>query len=134
MSNRTIFIIVAGLIVIAALVYFTSIGSANKVKLVQSDEFANLLNEEVFVLQVHTPYYGEIEGTNLVVEDWENIEKYLDDLPNKDKKIAVYCRSGRMSGEVSKRLVDLGYENIYDLEGGMNSWQNTGRELVIKER
>lgn len=105
--------------------------SEGGVKLLESAEFEQLINsDDVYVLQVHTPYYGEIEGTDLVLEDWENIENYLDELPEKDQPIAVYCRSGRMSGIVAQQLTDLGYTEIYDLDGGMNAWQTSGKEIV----
>lgn len=42
-------------------------------------------------------------------------------LPDKDKKIFVYCLSGSRSMTASKILVKLGYTNIYNL-GGINRW------------
>jgi len=101
----------------------------NQIVSVNSEEFANLI-DAAFVLQVHEPYYGEIEGTDLVVEDWDNLDSYIDKLP-KDKKIAIYCRSGRMSGIVAEQLAERGYD-VYDLEGGMNAWQESGKELIVR--
>ena len=135
MDKKIYINLIALLVLIGLILIFIVFGNKPGVNLINSGEFSELIdNEDVFVLQVHTPYYGEIEGTDLVVEDWENIENYLDELPGKDEKIAVYCRSGSMSGQVSQKLADLGYEMVYDLEGGMNSWQAGGRELVEVER
>lgn len=105
-----------------------------KANLVNSDEFENLMNEEnIFVIQAHTPYQEEIEGTNLITEDWENIESYLSELPqDKNTKILVYCRSGRMSAISAQQLIDLGYKNVYDLEGGMKAWEGGGRNLISR--
>jgi phage shock protein E len=130
MDKRIILLAIVTVLIVAG--YFVFSGGSGGVNLVNSEEFSELVNDDVFTLQVHTPYYGEIEGTDLVVEDWENIGAHLDELPSKDKKIAVYCRSGRMSGIVSQQLVDIGYEDIYDLDGGMNSWEESGRDLVVR--
>jgi rhodanese-related sulfurtransferase len=104
---------------------------AKKIKNIGPDEFENIiLGEDVFVVQTHTPYEGEIEGTDLIIEDWENIENYLDKFPeDKDAKIAIYCRSGRMSGVVAERLAELGYDKIYNLEKGYLSWVDSGKKL-----
>ncbi len=131
MGNEKFVYLLLGLIVILG-VFFTfnnNVKDVNEVNLIDSNEFEGLI-DDAFVLQVHTPYYGEIEGTDLVIEDWENIELYLDDLPN-DRKIAIYCRSGRMSGIVAEQLAELGYE-VYDLDGGMKAWEASGRELIVR--
>ncbi len=38
-------------------------------------------------------------------------------LPDKDKLIFVYCRSGRRSKEASKKLAALGYTNVVEFGG-----------------
>ena len=120
------------IILVIAIIYFVS---SQKVNLVKPDEFESMKSTgEVFVLNTHTPYQGEIEGTDLVIEDWQNIALYKDKLPqDKNKKILVYCRSGRMSSSASQQLIDLGYKNIYDLEGGMDAWVENGKKLISKE-
>jgi rhodanese-related sulfurtransferase len=122
-----------GLVLFLVIGSFFIFNSKTKVNKLNVEEFEGLINENVFSLQVHTPYYAEIEGTDLVLEDWENIGKYLDKLPLKNEPIAVYCRSGRMSGIVSQELIDLGYTMVYDLEGGMNAWESSGREVIIND-
>ncbi|MBI4151157.1 rhodanese-like domain-containing protein [Candidatus Woesearchaeota archaeon] len=86
----------------------------------------------VFVLNVHTPYEGEIAGTDAFIEDWEHIANHRDQLPaDKDAPILVYCRSGRMSTSAVQQLQELGYTNINHLTGGMNAWKDAG--LPIEE-
>ncbi|MEX0920093.1 MAG: rhodanese-like domain-containing protein [Candidatus Pacearchaeota archaeon] len=105
-----------------------------------NDDFKNLNHEEfsqvidskdVFVINTHTPYMGEIEGTDLIAENWENMELYEEKLPDdKNTLIAVYCRSGRMSESAAEQLYEMGYRNIHNLEGGMISWEQNGREII----
>ncbi|NCN99242.1 sulfurtransferase [Candidatus Pacearchaeota archaeon CG10_big_fil_rev_8_21_14_0_10_35_219] len=127
MKKNLVYLILGAIIIMAVGVTFVDFD--NQIVSVNSEEFANLI-DAAFVLQVHEPYYGEIEGTDLVVEDWDNLDSYIDKLP-KDKKIAIYCRSGRMSGIVAEQLAERGYD-VYDLEGGMNAWQESGKELIVR--
>ena len=42
-------------------------------------------------------------------------------LPDKDALIFVYCRSGNRSANAARRLVNMGYTNVYDF-GGIVDW------------
>ncbi len=42
-------------------------------------------------------------------------------VPSKDKKIVIYCRSGRRSKEAYAKITALGYTDVYDL-GGIQDW------------
>lgn len=133
--KRRLLIIIGVLLFLLFLIsFFYHSPREAEVKLVEAVAFEQIIqDEETFVLNTHTPYEGEIEGTDLIIEDWQNIALYQDKLPaDKDIPIAVYCRSGRMSAEAAKQLVDLGYKNIYDLKGGINAWKESGRKIVTK--
>jgi rhodanese-related sulfurtransferase len=41
----------------------------------------------------------------------------------KDSQIVVYCSDGERSTQVAEILVNLGYSNVRDLIGGINSWK-----------
>jgi len=131
MVNRKIFwfLGMAGIFAIMLIFLFVSEKSVTNLNV---EEFEKILNSDpVFVINTHTPYIGEIEGTNLVAENWQNIVFYKNELPeDKSTPIAVYCRSGSMSSSVAQQLSDLGYTKIYNLEGGMNSWEQSGRKII----
>lgn len=42
-------------------------------------------------------------------------------LPDLDAEILVYCRSGNRSAQAAKKLIALGYTNVYDF-GGISNW------------
>ncbi|MEK7353616.1 MAG: rhodanese-like domain-containing protein [Chloroflexota bacterium] len=87
-------------------------------------------NKDFLLVNVHIPYAGEIRGTDLFVP-YNEIEPNLSKLPaDKGAKIVLYCRSGRMSDIAAKELTRLGYTNIRDVEGGMESWEQAGYQLI----
>src|SRR3990167_6403145 len=92
--------------------------------------FQGTLLTLALLLNVHTPYEGQINGTDEIIEDWENMDKYMEKLPmDVSVPIAVYCKSGRMSGEVANSLKEMGYK-VYDLDGGMIAWEESGRKII----
>jgi len=100
---------------------------------VTPDRLAQMLQNKDFTLvNVKTPYVGEIDGTDLFIP-YEQLTARASDLPqSKSAKILVYCRSGAESAVASQTLLDLGYTNIWNLDGGMNAWQLSGRTLLNK--
>ena len=47
-----------------------------------------------------------------------------------DVEVVVVCRSGGRSGQVVSYLMNNGWDNVRNLDGGMQSWAATGREVV----
>jgi len=102
---------------------------------ISSDTLASMLDHKDFTfLNVKTPYIGEIDRTDLYIP-YTALAARAGELPaDKAAPIVVYCRSGNESGIASQTLLDLGYTNIYNLDGGMNAWTASGRQIVDKNR
>jgi rhodanese-related sulfurtransferase len=47
-----------------------------------------------------------------------------------DTEVVVVCRSGGRSGQVVSYLIGNGWDNVRNLDGGMQSWAAAGRDLV----
>lgn len=99
------------------------------------DRLATMLGQKDFtLLNVKTPYIGEIAGTDLYIP-YDQVGARAADLPaDKAAKVVVYCRSGHESAIAAQTLVDLGYTNIDNLDGGMDAWTASGRQLVNLNR
>lgn len=64
---------------------------------------------------------GHIPGAICIPN--ENIgSEPLEELPDKDQLIYVYCRSGNRSKKAAQKLVDMGYTNIVEF-GGIINWK-----------
>lgn len=98
-------------------------------RLVGPAEFEALLHDpSATVINVHVPYDGEIEHTDLFLP-FNAIGPVR--LPvNRAARLLVYCRSDNMSAIASTRLVTLGYTNVVELDGGMQAWTESGRPLI----
>lgn len=89
-----------------------------------------LANPDAVVANVHMPYEGEIEGTDLFLQ-YDRIDAAS--LPSdRDTPLLVYCKSGSMSAEAVVTLAGLGYTNIVELDGGMNAWRASGRQVTSR--
>jgi rhodanese-related sulfurtransferase len=98
---------------------------------ISPQELENLLaNKDIFLVNVHVPYEGNIPGTDASIH-FDKIKQRLMELPKaKDAQIVVYCRNGRMSAIAAEELALAGYSNILNLEGGFNDWIEAGYQFV----
>ena len=55
----------------------------------------------------------------------------LDEIPE-DVPLVVICHSGYRSWQVTKALVDLGYDAV-NVAGGMDAWQSAGGVVVTSD-
>ncbi|HVZ39659.1 MAG TPA: rhodanese-like domain-containing protein [Candidatus Kapabacteria bacterium] len=46
---------------------------------------------------------------------------------DRDRAIVAVCQSGARSRQAAATLVDLGYRNVYSLDGGTLGWMKAGR-------
>lgn len=85
----------------------------------------NVLAEEYFD-QEHIP--GSV---NIPVKQEDFVDKVKARLPDKSKKVVVYCASFecQASTAAAKKLADDGYQDVYDYEGGIKEWKEAGYEL-----
>lgn len=79
--------------------------------------------DEVIILDVRTKAEFTISHIpNAVLLPNETIgSERPSELPNLDAEILIYCRSGNRSAQAARKLIALGYTNVYDF-GGIIDW------------
>ena len=50
-----------------------------------------------------------------------------------DKQLVIVCASGGRSALSAKTLMDMGLDNVQDMEGGFSGWVKTGLPIVKDE-
>jgi rhodanese-related sulfurtransferase len=101
------------------------------VKNVNAEEFKSLVEKgNGIVLDVRTPQ----ETAQGVIPNAVTIDFYAPDFKeqvnklDKNKPVYVYCKSGGRSSNAAQILKDLGFKEIYNLNGGITAWQANGFE------
>ncbi|MDO5970747.1 rhodanese-like domain-containing protein [Flavivirga aquimarina] len=93
-----------------------------------------LAKDSIQLIDVRTPEefeQGYIEGAqniNYLSATFNSDIKKLD----KTKPVILYCKSGGRSAKSSRKLLDIGFTEIYDLTGGITRWKEEGFEITIE--
>lgn len=97
----------------------------NSYRQISMDEAVTMMEEEsgYIILDVRTSEeFRERHIPNAINIPNETIgSENIQELPDKDQLILVYCRSGNRSKQASGKLAELGYTNIVEI-GGINDW------------
>ena len=103
----------------------TSNEQENSYRQISMDEAVTMMEEEsgYIILDVRTPEeFRERHIPNAINIPNETIgSEDIQELPDRDQLILVYCRSGNRSKQASGKLAELGYTNIVEI-GGINDW------------
>lgn len=96
------------------------------------EQFADVITDPLVQrLDVRTPAEyseGHIPGSlNINVLD-PQFAVMADSLLQKEKPVALYCRSGRRSKKAAEILSQSGYK-VFELGNGFNGWQKAGEEI-----
>lgn len=108
----------------------------NSVKTLRPVEVKELITkgEKIIILDTRSP--EEFNLSHLKNARFLNYGSYsaedLKKLP-KNEKIIVYCSVGYRSERVGEKLQKLGYQNVYNIYGGIFEWKNEGMPVVNRQ-
>lgn len=103
---------------------------SKNIQTIAPEAFAKKINEtpKAQILDVRTPEeYASEHIDNAINVNWlgDNFESDAEKF-DKSEPVFVYCKSGGRSAKASAKLAELGFKNIYNLDGGMMKWNATG--------
>jgi rhodanese-related sulfurtransferase len=84
-------------------------------------------NDFIFI-DVREPYeYEEFNLGARLIPLGTIIQAATTDLADdKDAEIIIHCRSGARSGQAKMILMNMGFPNVRNVEGGVLAWQREG--------
>lgn len=102
------------------------------VTLVDTAEAAEMAESgDVVVLDVRTPEevaLGTLPGARNIDVSAPDFADQIDRL-DRDATYLVYCQSGNRSRQATAQMADLGFTDVYELDGGVVAWAGEGRSL-----
>lgn len=131
LHSRHIFFIAIflGLVFVVRFSLFPGFGSSIQ-EIGPGDLKSEISQKDFLLINVHTPYQGEIEKTDYFIE-YDSMIANKDKLPDdKNARIVLYCLTGNMSRQAVGTLTKMGYTNVKHLEGGMDAWRRAGFDIL----
>lgn len=117
---------------IISLLFNCNITSNSSFQDINSDELELMIKkEDLVLLDVRTPTEysnGHLISAVNINYYGENFDDEIDKL-DKLKPIVVYCKSGGRSSKSALKLVEKGFEKIYNLKGGFDQWIFHGKKV-----
>jgi len=105
---------------------------AQSLQVVDVANFEKLTKDKnVFLLDVRTPNEyknGHLKGATLIDFYQSDFKQKLAKL-DKQKTILVYCKSGGRSNNTGTILKEMGFKDVYDLQGGITAWEKAGKPI-----
>lgn len=125
--KKIIYIILISVILIGGIIMLSDKKEENKanIQYVSMNEIKTIMkeNENYIILDVRTiEEYNEGHIPNAICIPNETIdESIIEQLPDKEQLILIYCRSGNRSKQATQKLQNLGYTNLIEF-GGIIDW------------
>jgi len=106
-----------------------------KIKEISTDEVykKNKNNHTLYLFDVRDYYEynsGHICNAQFLSKGW--IEAKIHNfVSNKFSFIILYCGSGNRSALAAENLQKMGYINVFSMKGGIKSWIQEGKPIII---
>jgi len=91
-------------------------------------------SEEAQIVDVRTPeewQSGIIENANCINWFDKEFDQLTSEKLDKEKPVLVYCASGGRSARAQKKFQQLGFKEVYDLQGGITLWKQKKMKTVM---
>ena len=103
------------------------------VPLIKPDQLSDLKDSGEKLILLDTRSQREYEVSHLPQARFVDYDTFdpqsVGDL-SPDSKIVVYCSVGYRSERIGEKLQELGFDNVYNLYGGIFQWKNSDYPVV----
>jgi rhodanese-related sulfurtransferase len=100
---------------------------------VNADKFEELSKDkDAVVLDVRSGFeFGgdKIKGAQHISYTSGSFKSTVEQL-DKSKTYLVYCASGSRSAGAVNKMKEMGFEKVFNLEGGISRWKSAGKPVV----
>jgi rhodanese-related sulfurtransferase len=101
-------------------------------RLLDVTEFYIRLNSNAHPLVIDTRTWHEFRKERipgaLLAESRAQL-KEISDTVDRDRAVFIYCEEDYRSSTACEMLIEQGFRNVFDLEGGLIEWRLSGYEL-----
>ncbi|MFS0577302.1 rhodanese-like domain-containing protein [Sporosarcina sp. 179-K 3D1 HS] len=132
MNRRNRLVILSGLIVAIGITVVASLNGTSKVvsenitelHVVDTKTLMKKINskEDMVIVDLREPeLFSQSRVPGSINIPFEEIPSRYTELPN-DKNVVFVCHTGRMGMESGNLLLENGYKQVYNLDGGIAKW------------
>lgn len=120
--------LVMAFLIVAFLFFWTVLKEqSSQLKVINPDQLTRLVNQQnaqvIDTRATENFTAGHIvNAINIPMAEFDQAEKKLAKLKN--KPVVVYCQVGRTSMKACQQLEKQGFEQVFNLKGGLNAWVN----------
>lgn len=99
--------------------------------------FKNIIDSDSKIILIDVRSKQELD--DIMINGVLNYDFNSDEFENSvlgldiDKTYYVICRSGRRSGITTELMLENGFENVFNIKGGMIKWVDSNLKLSIKK-
>ena len=99
--------------------------------------FKNIMDSDSKIILIDVRSKQELD--DIMINGVLNYDFNSDEFENSvlgldiDKTYYVICRSGRRSGITTELMLENGFENVFNIKGGMIKWMDSNLKLSIKK-
>ena len=128
LNRKLIGLVLALLLVVAAC---SSGSDTATIDLVSPAEAAQVVEDDpagLVVLDIRTPEeFNDVRLAGAINVDYydADFDDQLDALDKNDPYV-MYCRSGNRSSDAIKTMKELGFVEVYEIDGGIVNWYDSG--------
>jgi rhodanese-related sulfurtransferase len=104
--------------------------STDSVPLLSDNEVDSILKSNIAIHLYDTRTRQEFDVSHIPGAIWIGENDTLSYNAEGTLPVVVYCSIGYRSGKAGERLLQAGYPRVYNLNGGIFHWVNSGRKVV----